>query len=178
MHLKEVNPKVVKRAKMWLEKSVLPDTFDKIDWQSEIDGALSFNENVNILLERFPLAFREEAVLQFSNRMKQIVFIPKLIEGIVGGYITCTYRKTPKHGRYYVVKSRFVHTDKQMPRCVIEVYRTEEVDPYELKDVDSWPSIGPDGTAEALRDLFRKWYGEPLPKMWRNWFHVVKEDAA
>jgi len=115
---------VVKRCKRWIAKSVVSaaDVFSRVDWDGEIDPCLSFNENVSLLLTRFPEAFRVDAVDAYYNRVKQIVFIAPLIEKILRGEIQCTYRTTPKHGYYYVIHSRFVKAHLKEPRCVIEVY--------------------------------------------------------
>ncbi len=53
---------VVRRCKKWIAESVAANVFSLVDWDSEIDPCLSFNENVSLLLAKFPEAFRVEAV--------------------------------------------------------------------------------------------------------------------
>ncbi len=169
MYKKTPNPTVVKRCKAWIQDSVQPDVCDKIDWDSEIDPTLSRNENINLLLEKFPEAFESAAIDSYYNRVKQIVFIPLLVEKILADKVHCTYRTTPKHGFYYVMHSRFIKAHLKTPRCVIEVEKTEQVNPYDLTEQDAaYAGL----TLKEILDWFRKWYGEPLPLMWRNWFKV------
>ena len=163
---------VVKRCKKWIAESVVADVFSRVDWDSEIDPTLSFNENVSLLLAKFPEAFRVEAVDAYYNRVKQIVFIAPLIEKILRGEIQCTYRTTPKHGYYYVIHSRFVKAHLKEPQCVIEVYKTEQIDPYKLSEEDAQLA---GLTRSEILSWFHQWYGKNLPLMWRNWFNVRKE---
>lgn len=163
---------VVRRCKRWIAESVIPDVFSRVDWDCEIDPCLSFNENVSLLLARFPEAFRVDAVDAYYNRVKQIVFISPLIEKILRGEIQCTYRTTPKHGYYYVIHSRFVKAHLKEPYCVIEVYKTEQIDPNNLTEEDA--RLAGLTRSEILR-WFHQWYGKNLPLMWRNWFNVRKE---
>ena len=76
-------------------------------------------------------------------------------------------------GRYYVVDTRF----KRDPEIhgFIEVYRSEEVDPYTLTDADA--GLAGVESGEAIKAFFRRWYrrrwdGGNL-KMYRNWFRVI-----
>ncbi len=162
---------VVRRCKRWTAESAVSaaDVFSRVDWNSEIDACLSFNENVSLLLARFPEAFRVEAVDAYYNRVKQIVFIAPLIEKILRGEIQCTYRTTPKYGYYYVVHSRFVKAHLKEPQCVIEVYKTEQIDPNKLTEEDA--QLAGLTRSEILR-WFHQWYGKNLSPMWRNWFNV------
>lgn len=162
---------VVRRCKRWIAESVIPDVFSRVDWDSEIDPTLSFNENVSLLLTRFPEAFRSDAVDAYYKRVKQIVFISPLIEKILRGEIQCTYRTTPKHG-YYIIHSRFVKAHLKEPQCVIEVYKTEQIDPNKLTEEDA--QLAGLTRGEIIR-WFHQWYRKNLPPMWRNWFNVRKE---
>ncbi len=171
MRVKRFDPRLAERVRRWVKNSAAPDAYSRIDWDTEIDSALSFNENINLLLEKFPEAWRETSVKEYYLHIKQIIFVTPLIEKMLRGEIQCTYRTTPKHGYYYVLHSRFTKTHLKNPVCIIEVYKTEPVDPRLLTDQEA-RYAGVD-TGEDIRALFRRWYGELLPNpMWRNWFHL------
>lgn len=57
-----VSPVVVRQCKRWIAESVVPSVFSRVDWNSEIDSSLSFNENVS-LLRRVPYCFAVRCVL-------------------------------------------------------------------------------------------------------------------
>ena len=81
-----------------------------------------------------------------------------------------TYRKSPKVGLYYVIDNRF----KQKPESYnlsIEFYRIDRINPYELTDDEA--RLAGIETADEIRSLFEKWYGKPIPGMFRNWFRVL-----
>ncbi len=81
-----------------------------------------------------------------------------------------TYRKTRMNGYYYISTNRF--RKKEVDAPIIQVYRTESVEPGGLTDEDA-KLAGVESTAE-LRSLLTKWYGEPTPKLYRNWFRLLR----
>jgi hypothetical protein len=107
--------------------------------------------------------------LSFEVQPKQIVFVKELAEKIVGGSMKVTYRKTRKAGYYYVTANRF---KKGPSNIVIEFFHSEKVDPYQLTDEEACLAGVPD--AQSIRKMFEKWYGSPIPSLYRNWFRVVK----
>ncbi|MCL4518834.1 MAG: hypothetical protein M1587_06515, partial [Thaumarchaeota archaeon] len=91
------------------------------------------------------------------------------------GEVQVTYRKTPKVGTYYVIENRF----KQKPdssRVLIEFYQIDRVDPYKLTDEEA--RLAGVESAEKIRELFSKWYGTPIPALYRNWFRVKETRGA
>jgi hypothetical protein len=105
-----------------------------------------------------------------DSKPKQIIFVKELIEKISDGKVQVTYRKSPKVGMYYVIENRF----KQKPesaRLLIEFYRTDRVNPYELNDDEA--RLAGIESAHQIRTLFEKWYGSPIPGLFRNWFRVL-----
>ncbi len=84
--------------------------------------------------------------------------------------VQVTYRKSQKVGLYYVIDNRF----KQKPetaKLLIEFYRTDRINPYELTDNEA--RLAGIETAAEIRSLFEKWYGKPIPGLFRNWFRVL-----
>ncbi len=145
------------------------DQLASIDIEGEFGKDLSYNEAVETALHKFPTLWRSDTVKDFENRPKQIIFIKNLSEKIVEGEIQVTYRKSPKIGTYYVIENRF----KQKPdssRLLIEFYQTEKVDPYNLSDDEARLAGVP--SAIEIRNMFEKWYGTPIPTLYRNWFHI------
>ncbi|GBC75254.1 hypothetical protein HRbin06_00570 [archaeon HR06] len=146
----------------WIKKNISDyELLSKIDFRSEYDPKLTFNENITLLKEKYPGIWKGE-----EERIKRIVFLDFIIQKILNFEVKVTYRKTPKYGLYYVVNNRF----KGKPVCLIEFYHTEAVDPYKLTDDDA--KLAGIDTAEEIIKLFKKWYKEPLPTMWRNWFRL------
>lgn len=71
---------------------------------------------------------------------------------------------------YYVIENRF----RQKPdsaKILIEFYRMDRVNPYELTDEEA--QLAGIATAGEIRTLFEKWYGTPIPGLFRNWFRVL-----
>jgi len=92
------------------------------------------------------------------------------VEKISDGKVQVTYRKSPKVGLYYVIENRF----RQKPdsaHLFIEFYRTDRVNPYELTDGEAL--LAGIDSARQIRNLFEKWYGSPIPILFRNWFRVL-----
>lgn len=113
-------------------------------------------------------------MLQQPERAKEIIFLPWIISKILTGQVECTYRKTIKTGIYYTIPTRFARNGdpKREPRCLLEFYRNETVDPNQLTDREA-QLAGCDDAAH-IKNLFKQWYGEPLPTMWRNWFRLIQ----
>ncbi|MEM4297744.1 MAG: hypothetical protein QW815_05190 [Nitrososphaerota archaeon] len=144
-----------------------PDIFDKIDWDEEVDKSLTFLEAKSEIKKKLQAIWQDKPK---QGRVKKIVFIKPIIDKIVAGEVCISYRKTRKLGLYYVVESRFQRPCK--PRAIVEFYRSEKVDPYGLKDEDA-QLAGIECAQELLKKL-RTWYGDPIPKLYRNWFRVVE----
>jgi hypothetical protein len=105
-----------------------------------------------------------------AEQMKRVIFTKPLLEKILAGAAQVTYRKTRMNGYYYISTNRFKPRAKDAP--VIFVYQTEEIEPENLTDEDA-NLAGVDSISEMHR-LFKKWYGDPLPRLHRNWFRLVK----
>ncbi len=105
-----------------------------------------------------------------AEHLKRVIFTKPLLEKILTGAAKVTYRKTRMNGYYYISTNRFRPRTKDAP--LIFVYQTEELEPRNLTDEDA-KLAGVDSTAELHR-LFKTWYGDPLPKLYRNWFRLVK----
>jgi hypothetical protein len=99
---------------------------------------------------------------------KQIIFVKELVERVREGSVKVTYRKTPKLGTYCVIQNRFKNTPSNL---LIEFYKTEKVDPYALGDDDA--NLAGVQDSATIRKMFEKWYGSPIPSLYRNWFRVI-----
>jgi hypothetical protein len=106
-----------------------------------------------------------------ADRVRKIVFVKRLIEKLQKGEITVTYRTSPKSGRYRPSTSRF--KSGEVSELIIEFYKSEIVNPYDLRDEDA-QKAGIE-TANELRTLLSGWYGDPIPKIFRNWFRIVQQ---
>jgi hypothetical protein len=155
----------------WLrENSLSPENLDLIDVEAEFGSDLTYNEAVQLALQKFPGIWKVDSSTTRDSKPKQIIFVKDLIEKISDGKVQVTYRKSPKVGMYYVINNRF----KQKPdasKLVIEFYRIDRVDPYELSDDEA--RLAGIETADEIRSLFEKWYGSPIPGLFRNWFRVL-----
>jgi hypothetical protein len=151
-----------------------PSQLSKIDIEAEFDANLSYNEAIELALRKFPTVWRSEAFGDLPDKPKQIIFVKELIDKIISGGVQVTYRKAPKVGTYYVINNRF----KQRPessKILIEFYQTDKVDPYKLSDEEA--QLAGVETGDEIRELFQRWYGSPIPGLYRNWFKV-KEIAV
>lgn len=163
----------IRRFEKWVKANIAdPDQYDKIDWATEIGNDLTCSEMIEMALYKFPVLWKREALPEHTRRIKRIIFIKSLMDKIQQGEIQATYRKTPKFGVYYVVDNRFRTKDGKWP--IIEFYKTEKVNPYELTN-DQAKLAGINKATEII-ELFEKWYGKPTPELFRNWF-VVKEST-
>jgi hypothetical protein len=133
---------------------------------------LSYKEAVEFALHEFPTFWRPEYMKEYEQRPKQIIFVRDLVRKISEGAIQVAYRKTPKIGTYYVIQNRFKQKANSS-KLLIEFYQTDKVDAYKLTDEEA--QLAGIATAVEIRDLFEKWYGTPIPSLYRNWFRV-KED--
>ncbi len=170
-----MNPSMQKKFMGWVEKnSIDPEQASKIDFHAEIGDDLSFQEAVELVQSKFPTLWRSAPVRMDSDKPKQIIFVKELVEKIVAGEVKVTYRKAPKIGTYYVIANRFKqHADAS--KILIEFYQTDKVNPYELTDEEA--QLAGIETADKIRELFQRWYGSPLPTLYRNWFKVIPDST-
>ncbi|MCL5066934.1 MAG: hypothetical protein M1368_01095 [Thaumarchaeota archaeon] len=170
------NENTLRRFKKWMQENCHnPDDLVGIDVGAEFAQDLTFSEAVELALHKFPSMWRVDAVEKYENKPKQIIFVKQLVQKIVVGEVQVTYRKTPKVGTYYVIENRF----KQKPdssRVLIEFYQIDRVDPYKLTDEEA--RLAGVESAEKIRELFSKWYGTPIPALYRNWFRVKETRGA
>lgn len=151
------------------------DQLGNIDIEAEFGKDLTYNEAIETALHKFPTLWRSDTIRDFENRPKQIIFIKDLAARILDGRILVTYRKSPKIGIYYVIENRFKQK-ADSARLLIEFYQTDKVDPYKLNDDEA--HLAGIESAEKIRKLFEKWYGAPIPTMYRNWFKVREALAS
>ncbi|MEM4311318.1 MAG: hypothetical protein QXX95_02915 [Nitrososphaerales archaeon] len=151
----------------WIKENLKDEEqFERLDWLAEFDKTLNLNEAIELVLSNYPSLWKEEVLQCHYNKPKYIVFMRFLIEKMVRGEVKVSYRKTPKYGLYYVINSRF----KPKGELIIEFYKTDKIDPNKLTDEEA--QLAGIDSAEEIRALFKKWYGDPLPMMFRNWFRV------
>ncbi|HZW57779.1 MAG TPA: ASCH domain-containing protein [Nitrososphaerales archaeon] len=136
---------------------------------------MSFNEAVELALHKFPTVWRSDSMTKYGEKPKQIIFVRELVEKIIAGKIQVTYRKTPKVGTYYVIENRF-RQNSSSAKVLIEFYQTDKVDAYNLSDEEA--QLAGVETADKIRELFQKWYGSPIPALYRNWFKVKETGAS
>ena len=171
-----MKPNAFKRFRNWAEKNCVDRAqLDTIDVESEFGKDLSFNEAVEIALHKFPTMWRSDSLEKYGEKPKQIIFVKDLVEKIIAGKIQVTYRKSPKIGTYYVIENRFKQNSSSS-RVLIEFYQTDKVDAYELSDEEA--QLAGVESAEKIRELFQKWYGSPIPPLYRNWFKVKEISAS
>ncbi len=151
------------------------DDLDGIDIEAEFGKDLSYSEAIELALHKFPSMWREDSVERYENKPKQIIFVKDLVQKIIAGQVQVTYRKTPKVGMYYVIENRFKQKS-DTAKLLIEFYQTDRVDPYNLSDEEA--NLAGVENAEKIRELFVKWYGSPLPSLYRNWFKVKELQNA
>ena len=168
------NPVISKKFKEWMKRNcVNEEQITNIDFEAEFGKDLSYNEAIEVALHKFPSLWRPEYLQQYENKVKQIIFIRDLIGKIIDGKVQVTYRKSPKMGTYYVIENRFKQK-ADSSKLLIEFYKTDAVDANKLTDEEA--QLAGVGTADEIRSLFEKWYGSPIPPLYRNWFKV--KDAA
>jgi hypothetical protein len=165
------DPKTREKFRDWMrENSLSPENLDLIDTEAEFGDDLTLDEAVQLAIQKFPGIWKVDPNLYRDSKPKQIIFVKELVEKISEGRIQVTYRKSPKIGMYYVIDNRF----RQKPdssKLLIEFYRTDHVNPYELTDDEA--RLAGIESADEIRSLFEKWYGAPIPGLYRNWFRVL-----
>jgi len=165
------DPKTREKFHNWLkENSLRPEDLDLIDIETEFGSDLTFDEAVGIAMQKFPGFWKQDAENSRDSKPKQIIFVKDLVQKISEGRIQVTYRKSPKVGMYYVIENRF-RQKSDSARILIEFYRTDRVNPYELTDEEA--QLAGIETASEIRELFQRWYGSPIPGLFRNWFRVL-----
>ena len=150
------------------QNSVDPEQLSKIDLDAEFGTDLSLSEAIYLARQKFPTLWRESED-RFSDRPKQIIFVKELVEKIIAGRVKVTYRKAPKMGTYYIINNRF-RQSSDASRVLIEFYQTDTVDPYKLTDYEA--QLAGVESSEKIRELFERWYGKPIPTLYRNWFRI------
>ncbi|MHB8568061.1 MAG: hypothetical protein ACYC7D_08005 [Nitrososphaerales archaeon] len=165
-----MNASTQKRFSGWTEKNCLdPEQLSKIDFDAEFGNDLSFHEAVDLALQKFPTMWKSDASSRNNGKPKQIIFVKDLVEKIIAGKVQVTYRKAPKIGTYYVIANRFKQT-AEASRVLIEFYQTDKINAYELTDSEA--QLAGVDNADTIRELFQKWYGSPIPILYRNWFKI------
>jgi len=165
------DPKTKDKFVQWLrENSLSPENLDLIDIEAEFGTDLTFDEAVQLALQRFPGIWKVLPSTR-DSKPKQIIFVKDLVEKIADGKIQVTYRKSPKVGTYYVMANRF-RQKADSAKLLIEFYRTDRVNAYELTDDEA--RLAGIESASEIRSLFEKWYGSPIPGLYRNWFRVLE----
>jgi len=150
------------------ENSLSLGNLDVIDIEAEFGTDLTLNEAIQLALQKFPGFWKSDS-LDSNGKPKQIIFVKELVQKISAGMIQVTYRKSPKVGMYYVIENRF-RQKSDSAKILIEFYRTDRVNAYDLSDEEA--QLAGIESAEEIRSLFEKWYGKPLPLLYRNWFRV------
>jgi hypothetical protein len=169
------DPVTLRKFKDWMMRNCISrDEIQKIDFEAEFGKDLTYNEAIEVALHKFPTLWSPEYMREYEDRPKQIIFIRDLVTKIVSGKIQVTYRKSPKLGVYYVIENRFKQK-AQSARLFIEFYKTDKVDAYKLSDEEA--QLAGVNTGDEIRKLFEKWYGTPIPLLYRNWFKI-KEVAG
>ena len=170
MHSTLSDQKLRDKLRDWMrDNAVDTDSVSRIDIDGEFGNDLSFNEAVALALQKFPSLWKPEATNTKEAKPKQIVFVKELVEKIADGKVQVTYRTTAKVGTYYVLANRFKQKSESS-KLLIEFYRTDRVNAYELTDEEA--QLAGIDTADDIRKLFEKWYGMPIPILYRNWFRV------
>jgi|SRR5579872_3919035 len=163
------DPKTKDEVVQWLrENSLSPENLDLIDVEVEFGTELTFDEAIQLAMQRFSGIWKVAAVSR-DSKPRQIIFVKDLVDKIADGKIQVTCRKSPKVGTYYVMDNRF-RKKSDSAKLLIEFYRTDRVNPYKLTDDEA--RLAGIQTADEIRSLFQKWYGSPIPGLYRNWFRV------
>jgi hypothetical protein len=148
---------------------------DGLDVEAEFGKDLSYNEAIEVALHKFPTLWCTDSVERYENKPKQIIFVKELVQRIIDGRVQVTYRRTPKTGTYYIIENRF-RQKSDSARVLIDVYQTDRVDAYGLTDEEARLAGADDAT--KIRSMFEKWYGSPIPPLYRNWFRVKEVQGS
>lgn len=156
------------RFRNWLnENAIGKDAVSGIDVDAEFGKDLTYDEAVGLALQKFPSLWKTD--FKDTGKPKQIIFVKDLVQKISEGRVQVTYRKSAKTGVYYVIANRFTQKSESS-RLLIEFYRTDKVNATELTDEEA--QLAGVESADKIRSLFEKWYGIPIPPLYRNWFRV------
>jgi len=165
------DPKIKEKFTEWIRENLTaPEALDFIDVEAEFGTDLTFDEAVRLATQKFPGIWKTDSQNSKDSKPKQIIFVKELVDKISDGTVQVTYRKSPKVGMYYVIENRF-RQKSDSAKLLIEFYRTDRVDAYELTDEDA--QLAGINSASEIRNLFEKWYGSPIPGLFRNWFRVL-----
>lgn len=149
--------------KWWQSHIVRIEGFDETGALDEVDRTMSYSEAVNHITSLHPEWFRANDP---KDKVKQIVFVKRLIPLLISGSVKCTYRNRRLFGNYYVVTDRFRRKEGLL---VVEVTGNELVRINKLKDADA-RLAGIDSAVE-LKKLLKKWY-TAHEVLFRNWLKV------
>jgi len=164
------DPRTMEKFRDWLkDNSLSPGNLDLIDINAEFGTDLTFDEAVQLAVQKFPGIWKSNNSSR-DSKPKQIIFVKELVDKISDGSVQVTYRKTAKIGMYYVIDNRF-RQRADSAKLLIEFYRTDKVNAYELSDEEA--RLAGIQSADEIRTLFEKWYGSPIPELFRNWFRVL-----
>src|SRR5690242_2889325 len=121
------DPKIMLRFREWIKQnSISKSASGDLDIEAEFGKDLSYNEAIELALQKFPTIWKSDSIQKYENKPKQIIFVRELIQKIENGEIQVTYRKSPKVGVYYVIENRF-RQKSESSRILIEFYRTDRV---------------------------------------------------
>jgi hypothetical protein len=166
------NPATFDRFQKWMRKNCIDaERLNSIDLSAEFGKDLSYNEAIEFAVHKFPSLWSQEYLKEYDSRPKQIIFVKELVKKIGDGLIQVTYRKSPKIGTYYVIENRFKQNSSSA-KLLIRFYQTEKVDAYKLNDDEAM--LAGVESASKIRLMFEKWYGSPIPTLYRNWFKTVQ----
>ncbi len=60
-HISDPKTTLNQKIREWIDQNIsLYDAADKIDWDVEINSQWSFSENINSLIDKFPMIWRSE----------------------------------------------------------------------------------------------------------------------
>jgi len=162
--------KTMEKFVAWMrEDCIEPDGLGKIDVDAEFGKDLTYNEAVGLAIQKFPMLWKSDSIQARDGKPKQIIFVKDLVQKIAVGKVQVTYRTSPKVGTYYVLDNRFKQKS-DASKLLIEFYRTDRVNAYNLTDEEA--QLAGVNAADDIRGLFEKWYGKPIPMLYRNWFKV------
>jgi hypothetical protein len=166
--------------KDWIVQNLSdPDDYERFDFEGEIDPALSFQENVNLLHEKFPGAFRDNQPERTAP--KQLIMPEWLIVKVEKKEKACTFRpRALEYGqKYYLVPNRF--RGLKDAKVVIRILEVETIEnPNALSDEEArWTGLR---NREELYYWFKKWYSKKYPPdgrtaiKYRNWFCLADDE--
>ncbi|MDA4131419.1 MAG: hypothetical protein OK457_11665 [Thaumarchaeota archaeon] len=85
------DPKTKEKFLFWMkENSLDPGNLDELDVAAEFGADLTYNEAVDLAIQKFPTFWNTESALSPENKPKQIIFVRELVEKISDGKISIT----------------------------------------------------------------------------------------